>query len=685
MNSFDFYFKQIVTQSVMDWAFAEVESADRSQNADSLSVGVMEGFEVTENNVGADMSVDVLQGVGYSIGGSRINNETPLTNINCLSDEYGVATPVQGGTNEKWLSVFARYDRRLEDPAIDGNNLQVYTRQYEDVEIVIRQGAEATAGAASRPPLMSGALLLCDIQLSFGQTSIQNTHLDFTRRQDWFRYEGSSIGSFVFGNPHDAVEEIFNILDGWASTGSPFSFSSSWGFGYAVEGPTPPVSSIGEALNAIPYDLGRTSGRTGGSLIGVANVSGTYLSWTAASLNSALSSLAGALNSHIGGGAPYHPATAITKAAVSGVIYSLASTNVDSAIANIVTWLNGLVIAPNPTGSTPQLLWRSHNVSSTAAITDKTLSMYWTNDGVYLIQGGFMAANHEITMRNSGGYLSFMCLTNGYFIFGDGGFAPNAVVAINDYDSFDTWNQFKSGSFTSIKQDNFFNCLFVGDHSTKSNPPVSKTRVFRIMPLALGVWCNGDSEYTGSFYIAYNAEWNNTTLEWTPEDPTGQKATVLEIGASGIILRNMTNESILWSSGWTDTGWQRTVKFSSLEQYQESELPSAHNYNCAQIDGDVFERCCVSGYSYTTTANGAIYCWVPVNFRNKRQDPPTTFSVKDTGKGSTNIGTVNVSTVIPTGLAEADYNHWGSFVGLASTWTNGDFGAAHLAAVVDFW
>ena len=332
MDLFSFYFKQIVTQSVMDWVFEQAQLADHNMSADALSVGIMEGFEVNENNLGADMSVGILQGAAYALEGERIYNGTPLTNQDCTADEFGVPTTIQNIGNERWLSVFARFTRRLEDPAIDGNGLEVYTRQYEDVELIIRQAAEATAGAATRPALLDGAVLLADVSLAFGQSTIQTAHIDVTRRQDWMRLVGTNLGTFAHGNPYDAIEDIFSTLDTWADLGSPFTFSQNWHGGTTPEGPTPPVTNVKEALNAIVYDLAKDTTLSGAELVGILDLSTTYVSWASASVYTALIDTASILNAHIGGAAPQHPDTSISAVLKSGPPNALGDGSVSSQL-----------------------------------------------------------------------------------------------------------------------------------------------------------------------------------------------------------------------------------------------------------------------------------------------------------------------------------------------------------------
>lgn len=291
MDLYDFYYRQIVTQSEMDWVFAAAEQADHNISVDDLMTGIVDGLDVSENGAGADLSVDITSGVAYTSDGARVAESEALTNLDCSVDEYGVSTDVATPGNERWLTVFARFTRLLQEPKIDGSGLQVYTKQLEDCELIVHQGAEAVIGVATRPALIDGAVLLADINLVYGQTTIQTaTHIFENRRQDWMRLTGTTLADFIHGNAHDAIEALWNILDGWAGIGSPFSFTSTWYGSLAVAGPSAPIESVAEALNAIVYDLALSSATPGAIRVGIDayTAPNSHVSWPLGSVRSAL-------------------------------------------------------------------------------------------------------------------------------------------------------------------------------------------------------------------------------------------------------------------------------------------------------------------------------------------------------------------------------------------------------------
>lgn len=260
MNKLDWYFRQIVSQSEMDQVFDWAEEADQAITQGMLSDptasengGIISGGNVSEQTV-PDLTVAVSAILAWDKDGRRIYDSTPSVNVDCSVDEYGTDTVVSSVGESRIISIFARFKTELQDPAVDGNGLTVYTRQVESMEFFVRMGSSAVS--PTPPPLLSDALLLVDITRAQGQTTIQNTDMDSSRREDWVRFNGTTISSFVHGTPKEALRELFGYVDtGW-SGGTPFSFTEDWygSEGVGIAGGSAPTN-VGEALNAIVEDL----------------------------------------------------------------------------------------------------------------------------------------------------------------------------------------------------------------------------------------------------------------------------------------------------------------------------------------------------------------------------------------------------------------------------------------------
>ncbi len=330
MDIFDWYFKQIVTQSQMDWAFDKVQDSLHATSLDNEFLGIVDGLGTAEHAGTPDKTIDVGgPGTAYDPEGQRCYVSDALTIVDCSQDEFGTDSNPPTATFQRYISVFIRFDRDLTEPALDGNNVVVYTKQLESFELFVRLGAEAAAGTAIPAPLMTDAVLLCDILVTNGFTAILNANIDLSRRQDWVRFTGTVLGDRVYGTSKDAVDDILALIESWGGS-LPFSFVSQWFGSVAVAGSTPPPTTIQEALDAIVYDLAQA---TGIAKVGSADYASTYVSWTGQSGQGALEAIAAAVNGHIGGGAPQHPASSITFTPV-GII---AATDVQAAIAEILT------------------------------------------------------------------------------------------------------------------------------------------------------------------------------------------------------------------------------------------------------------------------------------------------------------------------------------------------------------
>ena len=636
MNIFDFYFKQIVTQSVMDWVFDQAQLADQNMAADNLLVGIVEGFEVNENNLGADMSVDILQGVAYSTEGQRTYNGEPLTNHDCSVDEFGVSTTVTSIGNERWLSVFARFTRKLEDPAIDGNGLEVYTKQYEDVEFIVRQSAQATISTATRPALIDGCVLLADINVAYGQTTIQTSHIDVSRRQDWIREEGSNLGTFVHGNSHDAVAEIFALVDSWATGSIPFSFSETWHGGQSVVGSAPPPATISQALNAIIYDLAKTTSTwTGADRIGIAAYSSSNVTWSATSARGAINTIAGLLNSIIGnfsthaaGTAIKHSDTAILSAAKTGVPDSLSEGNVGAQLTELLNFANSKIpkVSPESNPSDWLVLWRSDDISANSSITANTQTIYWRGGGELMwVIGAYATDANEITANGAWPITAIYTKSAGNQQVNASGTsaAQGQVFSLSDPSSWDYYKRVLPGQ-EQIYGD-FYQKMYSALKTVEQNfIPSTDTdlwaELFRQSTTKHRAHVGGAVGASGSdLLISHNCEWNEATSEWNA-DVSGS-AIAVGVGTAGGFWIRVKNSATTWA----DDAWDAEFKFGGPPA---TGAPDAeHVNNSFSAFGKVFEKKVLlfTGYADVSGSPQTKNTRAVVNFTNRREDIPTNF------------------------------------------------------------
>ena len=178
----DYYFRQRVTEAELDLGFELLEKADRNLAADIGVYGIVSGAEPAPHSPVADLTIDLTApGRAYDHIGQRIFFGTGQR-VDCSIDLSGIPTEVTVAGKERWLAVFIRFDRLLSDPRTDGNSNEIFFRQDESFEIVVRQGTAAAANSAQRVALVANELLICDVRIQNGQTQIAAGSISTTRR-----------------------------------------------------------------------------------------------------------------------------------------------------------------------------------------------------------------------------------------------------------------------------------------------------------------------------------------------------------------------------------------------------------------------------------------------------------------------------------------------------------------------
>lgn len=265
-NLLDFYFEQLVTEGDLDTMQGNLESSDKLRMTDLLYIGIAQGYDVEEHSPTPDLTVDIAgPGFAYDQEGNRVNMPTSQTldvSVDSNSNPTAVTTP----GNEKWVSVFVQFTRNQSDLRYDGNGVPVYFRNDESFQFVVTQGAEATIGSATRPPLESDALLIADIRLINGQTQILDADIESSdvvtkpnsRFQFVFNLTTSSPEIIRVGPLPDALQDMLDVINGVLTGGSssigydPASVPSTWD---NLEVAT----NVQDAIDAIYTDLGDTA------------------------------------------------------------------------------------------------------------------------------------------------------------------------------------------------------------------------------------------------------------------------------------------------------------------------------------------------------------------------------------------------------------------------------------------
>lgn len=211
MDRKNFYFGQKVTESELDAAFDDVEDAFKKFIAGFDYVGIAAGAEITEHSP-TNFTVDANgPAIIYDQNQERIG-WSPVQNVDLSLDELGAATVVTGAPNSRWLTIFAEFVRDETDARIDGFNKAIFFQKNESFKINVAQGGEAPSPI--RPALRGGQILLADVLIVFGQTTILDADVNLDRTEYIYRLTGTPNVINERGL-QNALQEMLDIINGF--------------------------------------------------------------------------------------------------------------------------------------------------------------------------------------------------------------------------------------------------------------------------------------------------------------------------------------------------------------------------------------------------------------------------------------------------------------------------------------
>lgn len=265
-NRVDYYFRQRVSESELDKGFNYLEQADWDFATDLDVVGVVVGLTVAQQGT-PNMTAVLGLGTAYDALGKRVRVPS-AQNVNLALDHAGATTAVVTAGNERWLSVFVGFQRALSDVRTDGNGLPVYFERAESFEVYVVRGAEAAIGAAARPALDAARVLLADVRLVEGQTTVVTANISTLRRQDAIVAAGSPR-AISRGSVKGAVTDLLAYYnahiagaDHHAAAHVDYAGGPAW-----LDGATNPAASVEAQLDKIVTDL---VARAGAARVGAA-------------------------------------------------------------------------------------------------------------------------------------------------------------------------------------------------------------------------------------------------------------------------------------------------------------------------------------------------------------------------------------------------------------------------------
>src|SRR5258706_13881565 len=208
----DFFFRQLVMEDELDGAFSGLEDADRQLAIDQDMVGIAIAMVVAQQ-ASPDFSVQVSgPGVAYDQAGQRVAIPT-TQNVDCWVDGDSLPTAITTAGNSKKLAIFAEFDRTLSDPRVDGNSDTVNFVRDEGFKLNVVQGSEAVS--PTLVPLRSDQILLADITIAYGATTIVTGNISTTRRQNVLRTSGTPY-AIVAGSAQEGVLAVLSALNSLA-------------------------------------------------------------------------------------------------------------------------------------------------------------------------------------------------------------------------------------------------------------------------------------------------------------------------------------------------------------------------------------------------------------------------------------------------------------------------------------
>lgn len=207
MERIAWYFRQSVGEADMDFLDNATESAiEKGFSEGEQPFGIVSGYTVAPT---AGMNIEVTgTSVAYDRQGRRIAPSVSTITQSIATATDGGSTAVVTAGNERWVSIFARAGRRFTEPATDGNAIAVRKYALEALNALgdtdhpagaydgvaakeaginlfyVVVGTEDSVGSAARPALIDDGVLVADIRLMNGLSTLTLVNIFLDRRQN---------------------------------------------------------------------------------------------------------------------------------------------------------------------------------------------------------------------------------------------------------------------------------------------------------------------------------------------------------------------------------------------------------------------------------------------------------------------------------------------------------------------
>jgi len=198
-------------------------------------IGVALGADIVQHNPTPNLTVDAsAPALIYDQTAQRITWSSTQV-IDTTLDENGSATAVTTSGNEKWLAVFAEFERLLTDPRTDGYGNTVFFNRAESFKINVVQGVEAPTGTAVKPGLRGDQILIGDVLIDYGMTQILNADIDQTRAEYPYDLTGSPTAVRA-KSMQEALQDILDTVNGFTGANNIFTGDNTFSAGLNANG-----------------------------------------------------------------------------------------------------------------------------------------------------------------------------------------------------------------------------------------------------------------------------------------------------------------------------------------------------------------------------------------------------------------------------------------------------------------
>jgi len=368
-NRWDWYYEHLVLENELDNSFGALETSDwqmmfdtglcRDPANEAEYGGIFWGWDATHTT---GLNISITDGAAYDDSGHRVCTGASLT---VTPTSTGTTAIGQGGVptggvdtkpavgKERWVTIFAVYDRLLSDQRYDGYDNLVYFSRAESFHFYVSMGIEKTIGSllvADKPVREDGKLLITDVQIKNVTGSSVYIGHDQDRKEVFFRVTCSATPhkTIVALTTREAIEDLLTMYNAHASGGSDqhtavnilYPSTAVWADGHG--GNVGGATTVKAGLDGIVADLSKKTTVGGTSCIGSIAQTGTLqtptqaapLSFTSTTLQAQLTAIMNAVNGRVFRGGD-NSIAGVLSPAVNGTAFGTASLSWDALLRDI--------------------------------------------------------------------------------------------------------------------------------------------------------------------------------------------------------------------------------------------------------------------------------------------------------------------------------------------------------------